>query len=473
MRIALVYPPGDEFAGSFRFPPLGIAYLAAFLRRAGIHPTILDLRFLSDTNLSDEKLLQEAVDAVSKVQPDLLGLYCNSAVFPFVNELATAIKKVIPQVHLTLGGPHATFLANEILGFNSSVDSIVRGEAEITMMELIRSLQSHESELSSIPGLSYRFGDRILHNQSRAPLRNIDTLPIPDFDVFAPLESYQSQRRRIFVPILASRGCPFNCSFCAAKAMWGHQRRRDPSEVLTEMKLRMDRYGEELMFGFLDDEFVCNREWVTAICERIREARLETQWTAFSRIDTVTHELLRKLRESGCRNLYYGIESGSQRILDRMNKGYRAVTAMQIVKDTLAAGIDVTASFILGFPGESLEDMTRTIDLAVEMTEISATVHLFPFCVLPGTALWNSRVQVIRLHSLKHLTLGPKRPFIRKYSHLQWCVPDAWICKLDGVAPESFRKIFEFALETIVRTHTGRMRPAYQQGTMMTKSLLE
>ena len=428
--------------------------------RAGIDPTLLDLRFLSDRNLQDDALVREAVAAVARLEPDLVGLYCNSAVFPFLSEFATAIRERLPGAHITLGGPHATFLSQEILDFNKSIDSIVRGEAEITLLELIRSLQTDNRQLDKIAGLSYRNNSHVFHNKSRRPLSNVDELPIPDFTLFPALQTYQSERRKIFVPILGSRGCPFNCSFCAARAMWGHQRRRDPHEVITEMKVRMCAYGVDIVFGFLDDEFTCSRQWVTSVCDGIRREKLHTQWTAFSRVDTVSPDLLRRLRDSGCINLYYGIESGSQKVLDSMNKGFSTVRAIQTVRDTLKAGIEPTASFILGFPNETTEDMSKTIDLAVQMTEIGARVHLFPFCVLPGTPLWDSNVQVTRVPNFKHLTLGPKRPFITKYSHIQWCVPDAWVCKLKGISPDSFQKIFEFALETVMRAHSTTARSA-------------
>jgi radical SAM superfamily enzyme YgiQ (UPF0313 family) len=369
MKLLLINPPYPfEESPS---PPFGLISLAAYLRDNGVDVTIYDCI----VNPSDEPLILEAVE---KFAPDAVG---TTAVTMNVNpaiKILTAIKQRFPEIVTLMGGPHVTFDADGVLGTSPAVDMIVRGEGEITTLELMNSLAARDFD--EIKGISFRKGDAIVHNPGRDFIADINVLPFPARDL-VQLSKY----RALGLPVnmVTSRGCPFECVFCVGSRMVGRRVRYfsvervvDEFEMLSKMKFRQ--------INIVDDLFTSNRERCVKICDEINRRGIVHEWTAFARVDTVSPELLEKMKGAGCTTLCFGIESGNQKILDKVKKKISLDMCEKAVAMCKDAGIMPMTSYILGLPGETPETVTETLAFAKRLSPSYGFHILAPF---PGTEI--------------------------------------------------------------------------------------
>ncbi|NIR86537.1 radical SAM protein [Candidatus Bathyarchaeota archaeon] len=383
MKIVLVNPPTPHIESflvlGITVPPLGLAYLAAVLEAEGHSVKIIDASALG---MSMFEIKRE----IERNQPEIVGV---TSTTPTIREaLATlrTVKDVCPDAVTVLGGPHISFLTVETMGKCAQLDVSCVGEGEMTMLDLVRAVK-RKASLSDVRGIAYRSNGSVKKTQPRPPISDLDGLPFPARHLL-PMDRYSILGKKSTIGnIITSRGCPYSCVFCESSLLFGRRfRARSPKNVVDEMEQVIAEYKPKTI-EFSDDLFTLNRRRAEAICDEIKRRGLDIPWACSSRVDTISPKLLQKMKEAGCMLIYYGVESGSQRILNQMGKGISVKQVMDAVKRTREAGIETLASFILGFPGETMNDIAKTIAFAKKLDiEYAQFSFATPY---PGTELYN------------------------------------------------------------------------------------
>lgn len=350
MNIILVNPP-------CRTPvmiPLGLAYIASVIRQDGHNVSVLDLNVENRSFPEIEREL-EAMDF------DLIGIGGLTTTYNFVKSLSLLAKKIKPNAKIIAGNMVST--ANpELLLQNSQVDICVIDEGEETVRELMQRIKD-SSDIDGVKGIAYKKNNQIFTTNPRERLKDLDTLPFPAWDLFA-METYlnnpiHTEYGRRSINVSTVRGCPFQCVYCSRP--FGRQvYMRSPANLVLEIKELKRRYRIEYI-GFTDDLFMVNRKWVEDVCESFISEKLNIAWGASARVNLVDLGLLRKMRKAGCATLGFGFESGSQKILDNMQKGVTVEQAEKAIAATRKCGITIDGAFMIGMIGETEETVEETV----------------------------------------------------------------------------------------------------------------
>ncbi len=371
-KVALVTPPiTQKVAHHPLYPPLGLAYMAAVLEQKDIEVKIIDSPVL-DYNHDSIKVDLEAF------KPTIVGVGSMTPTIESALKCAQIAKEVAPDAQVIMGGPHATFADNEILASEQSVDIIVRGEGEETIVEL-----AQQKKLGDVKGISFRKDKEIIRTGNRPYIQNLDALPRPAYHLL-PMKKYNITGRNL-LPVMSSRGCPFQCPFCVASQMFGQQfRARSPKNVLDELEWLRDEYGAEGI-TFQDDTLTFDKKRAVDICDGMIERKIGLHWGCGTRADVVTKEVMAKMKKANCDETMFGVEAGCQRMRDVLKKRVSTEQIENAIKWTKDVGIFVTVSVILGYPGETKETLQETLDFArkVEPDEVWLC-HATPY---PGTCL--------------------------------------------------------------------------------------
>lgn len=374
MKVLLINPNSksqSKYAG-VETQPLGLAYIAAVLENNGYDVDIIDAFTLG---LGDE----EVKKLVRGKQPDLVGITALTPTIRAAYRTANLVREV-SDAFICIGGPHVSFLPEQSLKECESLDAVVIGEGEYTMLDLVKNFGNNEN-LENVRGIFFKKGTRIIRNPPREPIENLDVLPFPARHLL-PAERYG------FLTIISSRGCPFSCVYCASSAFMGRRvRMRGVENVVEEIEQIVAQYPKKEI-AFMDDIFTLNKQRVEKFCEELKKRGIDIIWGCSSRVDTITKSLLSKMKASGCKMIYYGVESASQELLDNFyHKRIKLEQVRKAVEWTKEAGIKCMCSFILGAPQESREDMRLTIKFARELDpDLAQFSILTPF---PGTKLFN------------------------------------------------------------------------------------
>jgi radical SAM superfamily enzyme YgiQ (UPF0313 family) len=374
-KIALVNTPLLEGAGDHPlFAPLGLAYMAAVLEQNNFEVKVFDCPIYG---IDHENLKKE----LSAYQPNIVGVGAMTQTYESALKTAYAAKEVCPDAKIVMGGPHATFQDKEILTQEKVVDIIVRGEGEETLLELAK--QPDLQNIGDIKGITYRNGGEIVQTPTRPFIKDLDALPRPDYKQI-PIEKYRINGKRI-LPIISSRGCPFQCSFCVASEMFGRTfRARSPKNVLDEIEWLKNDYGAEGI-QFQDDTFSFDKKRAMDICDGMIERKINLKWGCGTRADVTTKELLEKMHKAGCDEICFGVESGCQRIRDSLKKKVTTEQCENAIKWSKETGIFTTVSIILGYPGETRETVQESLDFVRKVEPDSVWLNIpTPY---PGTEL--------------------------------------------------------------------------------------
>ena len=363
MKTLLINPPTSEIRVAFkRLPtlPLGLVYIAAVLEQS--HSVKILDNYLE--NLNKEQLKKR----ISLVKPEIVGITSDSFSFSSAVEVANIVKEIDKNIITVIGGPHANVFPDAPLK-HDSVDISVYGEGELTAIELWDKIENGGS-LKEVKGIGYKNNGKIIINPPRELIKNLDELPFPARHLF-PMERYERKEKQYLgiEPIdwmNTSRGCPFNCTFCDNREIFGNYRYRSPENVVDEIELLVSEYGIKGV-NFREALFTLNKKRVLGICNEIKKRRVDISWFCDSRIDTVDKEMLLSMKDAGCKTIYYGIESGTQEILDYINKGITIPQIKDIVKLSKECGMTVVGSFMIGIPGEIIDQMHETINFACEL----------------------------------------------------------------------------------------------------------
>jgi radical SAM superfamily enzyme YgiQ (UPF0313 family) len=354
-------------------PPLGLAYIAAALERAGIEVKILDFVVFPYNKKFMESVLEE-------FRPDIAGATAVTMTFDNAVSVIRDIKSVDPSITTVMGGPHVTFCAKETLSLFPEIDFIVLGEGEETIVELAEAL--HEGrDISGMEGIVFRKNSGIVDNGTKKRRMNIDSLPLPARHLL-PLGRY----RALGMPLsmTTSRGCPFKCIFCVGRKMVGAKvRYRDPGKVVDEME-HLSSFGFR-QINVADDLFTSNGNHCLGVCDEIVGRGLEIKWTSFARVDTVSVEVLKRMKEAGCHTVSFGIESGNREMLKRIKKGITLDHVIEAVQMCNEAGVSPHASFILGLPGETPETLKETVEFGNRLKDMGVSHGFHLLAPFPGT----------------------------------------------------------------------------------------
>jgi len=381
MNVVLAHP---QWFTQRPIQPMGLLYLASVLRQAGHRVRIIDGEV--------ERIGHDAMaEIVAAERPDLFGITSTTAQATRAFALAEAVKRRVPETFVVLGGPHASSLPERSLQEAPSLDAVVFGEGERTILEIMDRLRSGAT-LEGVHGTAFRDKDGIVVNVSRALVDDLDSLPFPAWDLI-PMQKYVAStwfpnKVKQYTNIFTSRGCPYGCTFCGAKTTWTRKfRARSPENVIAEIEEVYTRFGIPNFF-ISDDLFTLKRTRVLEICRLIIEKKLPITWTCLSRVNTVDREMLALMKKAGCYLICYGLESGSQEILDKLDKGTTVEQGIEAVAMTKAAGIKVFGSFMIGSPGETTETVEATIRLIRKMK--LDEVGLGVTTAYPGTDLFDT-----------------------------------------------------------------------------------
>lgn len=322
-------------------PSLGLSYIAAVLEQNDFDVSMLDAFNLKLT-------LKDIHEVLSEEPFDVIGLTCVTPTYPTAAIVANIAKEINENVKIIIGGPHASYTYEEILTEEPAIDIIVRGEGEQTMLELVQTLEKG-GDISEVDGISYRDGNNMVVTPDREFNKELDSLPFPARHLWHE----NIINGLIEMPIISSRGCPFDCVYCSTSCMWGHEiRYRGVKNLVDEMEEVVNEFNVQ-KFIFNDDVFTLNKNRVIEICDEIEKRELDIHWACSSRTDVVSKEMLERMKSAGCDTIYYGIESGNPTVLNSINKKTTLEQAKNAVKLADEAGIVTIASFIIGFPDET------------------------------------------------------------------------------------------------------------------------
>jgi radical SAM superfamily enzyme YgiQ (UPF0313 family) len=346
--------------------PLGVLCLGGVLERDGFTAEVVDLdRLYLDWLAGEEKDREDrdfSVLAASRLARADVGLFGFSSIcssYPLTLCIATALKRLRPDALVILGGPQATATAEETLAAFPSVDVVVRGEGETTLPALVRSLALRE-DLRSVNGIAFRRSGEIVRTPDSPLLTDLDSLPPPAFHLVPYVRDYG------FLPLEAGRGCPFSCTFCSTSRFFRHSFRTKSVDVVIGQILRLrEEYGVT-SFDLVQDNFTVRRERVVEFCEALLSAGAGITWSCSARTDCIDDDLLDLMREAGCRGLFMGIESGSDRIQSIIRKRLDVGEAGKRMRHANRRRIETAVSLIAGFREETIEDLGATVRFYVD-----------------------------------------------------------------------------------------------------------
>ncbi|MBI1987786.1 MAG: cobalamin B12-binding domain-containing protein [Nitrospinae bacterium] len=385
-RILLVNPPWDPAIGygkslakmTFLFPPIGLMYLASYVERE----KNVQVRIF-DSQVEDRELFQE----ISVFQPEIVGITSQTAQYPMTTHLAKEIKDKFPQITVIVGGSHPSVLPWEVAS-NPYIDITVIGEGEATLSEII-GWENGEISIKDIKGIAYRDKSGVVLTPDRPLIPDLDNLPMPAaklIDLTKYRCSPDNQIGNKTAVITTSRGCPFNCTFCAIKDKYSNRYRiRSMESIETELDYYKEN-GIDSLF-IMDDIFTLNKKAVYSFCNLLNEKKYKFNWWAQTRADCIDPEMLEVMKKAGCSILSFGIESGSDRILKLIKKQITKEQIRKAVTMARKAGIRTRGSFILGLTEETLFESIKTIGFALRLP-----LHRAKFGLLvpyPGTEVWD------------------------------------------------------------------------------------
>lgn len=356
-------------------PPLGLAYIASYLEKNGITVKIIDA-------IAEEQEIQDLLEGLTEV-PDFIGITATTITIKSALENAAICKAKFPKAIIVLGGVHPTLVPEEVLN-NEKVDYVIRGEGEIAFLNLING-----KELEKIDGLSYKKGGEYFHNPYGELIKDLDTLPFPAYHLL-PITKYKpalgSHKRLPAISMISTRGCPGKCTFCLGSYLGGYVRMHSVKYLIEQIKMLQHDYGIKEI-SFYDDTFTTYKLKVQEFCRKLLKENIDLTWVCFARVDFVDEKTLRLMKEAGCHQIMYGIESGNKKILKNIRKMTSLPKAIEIVALTKKIGIECRAAFMFGNPGETEDTMKQTLKFAKKLDPDIAIFNITtPY---PGTEMYS------------------------------------------------------------------------------------
>jgi anaerobic magnesium-protoporphyrin IX monomethyl ester cyclase len=386
LKVAFVIPPGtlkerygDLLEAGAVYPSMGLAYIAAITERSGHDVLIIDAE-------AEQMEYQDIQNRFETFQPDVIAFQTFCANLPRCRKVAELARQILPDVKIVFGGVQATLFPHQQLE-DTLVDFVVIGEGEIPFERLLDCLENH-TPVSDVPGIAFKDSSGHIVITSRPPLiKNLDDLPFPALHLF-PMDRYHSSaqlRGNRTLHLFTSRGCPYNCSYCSGDLIFGKTFRfRSPEKVIADIRHMISSFGIDGI-QFYDETFTINRDRVMTLCDAMIDHNLRLPWACFTRVDLVDEEMLVKMRDAGCYQIFFGVETGVERLLKLIRKGTTLDQARKAFQLCRKVGIETLASFMLTLPTETAEDTEQSIRFGLELDP--DYVYWLTFVPYPGNDL--------------------------------------------------------------------------------------
>jgi anaerobic magnesium-protoporphyrin IX monomethyl ester cyclase len=379
-------PEKDTWYHGKRLPPIGLMYVASALEKAGFTVQMLD-------NYLMNKPAQEVKQLIANLNPLMVGITCGSATFARCVETAEIIKKTKPGCTVVVGGWHASYLPETLLA-HPAIDYVVMGEGERAITQLAKALVNDDlTQASAVPGVVCRGNSGTIINPP-VFIENMDEIPYPARHLL-PLEQYDRTIEFLAAKpadvMSISRGCVFNCGFCETRKLWGNICRGfSPQRVIGEIEDLMSRFGTKGIY-FINDNFTLRKEKTKELCNLMIEKKLNLEWVCDTRIDLVDDELLSLMSKAGCKVIWFGVESGSEKVLQRIGRNTKPEQVETAFKLCKKYGIKTACSFMLGLPDETLADMEISLKFAKKLDPDYCMFNIF--IAYPDSKLYNEMLQ--------------------------------------------------------------------------------
>jgi anaerobic magnesium-protoporphyrin IX monomethyl ester cyclase len=370
-----------------RFQPIGLAYVAAALEKSEFQVEMLD-NYLLEKPIDEVKLI------IKRLKPEIVGITCGSATYSRCVETAKAVKETRPSCKVVVGGWHPSYKPESMLQ-HPEIDYVVMGEGERAMTELATYISEGKKDgaIAKIAGVAYRHKGKMMKNPQRF-ISNLDDLPFPARHLL-PMHLYERTIEFLNVKpvdnMSIARGCPYNCAFCEIRQLWGTTVRTfSPRRVLEEIKHLMTNFGTKGIY-FINDNFTMRKKETAELCTLIQKEKLDIDWVCDTRADLIARDLLKEMKAAGCKTIWFGGESGSPRILKKLNKNITLEQTEHALKMCREEGIKTACSFLLGTPGETAEDMKATFKFARKLDPDWCRFNIF--VAVPGSILYEEVMQ--------------------------------------------------------------------------------
>lgn len=434
------------------YPPLGLLYVSAYMLRKNIPNDVFDSTFSS---------LQNQLDFIKKQQPKVLCIYTNLMTKIEVIKLIRIVKSdTYGFPTIVLGGPDVTYNVENYL--KSGADFLIIGEGEVTMYELYEALQN-KSDLHQINGIAFIEKEQVIQTPERTKWKELDELPLPNraaIDMQRYLSTWKNNHGKSSMTISTQRGCPYTCKWCST-AVYGLSYRRRPAHLVAqEMKLLKDQYKPDAIW-FVDDVFTVSHKWLIAFKEEVVAQDALIPFECITRAERLNDEILQLLKEIGCFRIWIGAESGSQKIIDLMDRRVEVNHVKQMIQKTNAIGIETGTFVMVGYPGEDQHDIKQTIDYLIAANPTHYTITIaYP---IKGTSLYNEIESKITTTLDWETTTDRELEFVRTYPKnyytyaVKWvvneveyarlCKPISWKgikMRLKSIAAQVLMKIYSY-----------------------------
>jgi anaerobic magnesium-protoporphyrin IX monomethyl ester cyclase len=384
-----------------RLPPLGLMYVAAALEKAGFEVQMLDNYLLKQST-------QEVQQLALKLKPEIVGITCGSATYKKTVETAQAIKQVLPNCKIVVGGWHASYMPDSLLE-TSEIDYVVMGEGEAAITQLAGYIMKGDLVgAAGVAGVASRSKSGNIKNPPKF-LSNMDEIPFPARHLL-PLEKYDRTieflKAKPADVMSISRGCTFNCGFCETKKLWGNICRSfSPQRVMAEVQDLVNKYNTKGIY-FINDNFTLKKKETSQWCDLMIKSKLDLEWVCDTRVDLVSEELLEKMASAGCKTIWFGVESGSPRILEKINRHITLEQTENAFKLCRKKGIQVACSFMLGMPGETKEDLMASFRFAEKLDADWCQFNIF--IAYPDSPLYREMLETKKYTELDDFLLSVK-----------------------------------------------------------------
>ncbi len=406
MKVLLIDPPFERLIGMrYDWYPLALGYLASSVKAKGHdvliyegeHDAQIPYRehtlfvrnnydnYFKSLNNNALPVWNEIRKVIKEYNPDVVGITILCVKIESALKIAEICKEINSNMFVIAGGQYPTSLPEDILA-SKYIDYVIRGEGETVIQELLESIENENinESVHTINGLSYKVKNDFIHNTSAGFIKDLDAIPFPATKSLYMRDSYTPSQLSI---IMASRGCPYNCSYCASKNMWsGKVRYRSAENVIKEIEYLRDTYSLN-HFTFMDDCFTLNKKWLGRFCTLIKEKELRITWSCLSSVTLIDEDIVKMLKGAGCIKVSIGVESGSERILKLANKKITPEAIARITKLLKKYDIPVSVYAIIGFPTETAEEMRVTQKFILDLKP--DWIYGNVFTPYPGTDLYD------------------------------------------------------------------------------------
>jgi anaerobic magnesium-protoporphyrin IX monomethyl ester cyclase len=380
-------PPNSPWYIGQKVPPLGLAYIAAALEKEGFHVEIVDNYLL-------EKPIDYIKQTVRRLGPQIVGITCSSVTYRGCVEKAKAVKEVVPSCKVVVGGPHPSCMPESMLQ-HPEIDYVVLGEGERAIVELATNTVKCEDDsvIAAIPGIAYRHKGKMIKKAPRF-ISDLDEISYPARHLL-PMHLYDRTIEFLSVKPVDTmnviRGCPFNCTWCNVKELWGQTCRAfTPIKVVEEIDHLVNDYGSKGIY-FVGDTFTIQKRNTEKICRLVKKHKLDIEWVCDTQVNLLSRELLKIMKDAGCRTIWFGVESGSPKILKKINRNITLEQAVHAFRLCREEGIKTACSFMLGIPGETAKDMKATFKFAKKLDPDWCRFNIF--IAYPGCSLYEEILQ--------------------------------------------------------------------------------